>query len=71
MKKCVVLQVNDAAVRMRLVIFGSKVLYSVQLFCTQIAEPTGRGEGREERGATPLTYCVGCRSSGLFPQIDI
>ncbi len=41
MKKCVVLQVNDAAVWIRLVIFGSKV----QLFYTQITEQTGGGRG--------------------------
>ncbi len=42
---------NDATVRIRvrLVIFGSKV----QLFYTQITEQTGRGEGREERGCHP------------------
>ncbi len=45
-KKCVVLQVNDAAVSLRLVAFVSKA----QGFY---------GEGREERGATPLTCCVG------------
>jgi hypothetical protein len=50
-KKCVVLQVNDAAVSLRLVVVVSKV----QLFYTQIQ----MGEGREERGATPLTCCVG------------
>ncbi len=36
-KNCIVLQVNDAAVRIRQVIFGSKV----QLFSTQITEQTG------------------------------
>ncbi len=55
LKKCVVLQVNDAAVRLRLVVFVSKV----QRFYIQIAVQTGWGEGREERGATPLTCCVG------------
>jgi hypothetical protein len=40
--KCVVLQVNGAAVRIRLVIFGSKV----QLFYKQFTEQIegGRGE---------------------------
>ncbi len=46
------LQVNDAAVSLGLVIFGSKV----QLFRTQITEQTVRGG---EWGVTPLTYCVG------------
>ncbi len=48
LKKCVVLQVNDVAVRLRLVVFVSKV----QRFYLQIAVQTGWGEGREERGAT-------------------
>jgi hypothetical protein len=51
-KKCVVLQVNDAAVRIR--------LYS----CTGVKKYTDyrtdwRGKGREEKGATPLTCYVG------------
>ena len=54
-KKCVVLQVNDAAVRLRLFVFVSRV----QGFYIQITEQTGWGEGREERGTTPLTCCVG------------
>jgi hypothetical protein len=43
--------VNDATVRIRvrLIIFGSKV----QLFYTQITEQTGRGRG-ERRGVPPL-----------------
>ncbi len=40
-KKSVVLQVNDAAFRIRLVIFGSKV----QHFYTQITEHSGGGRG--------------------------
>jgi hypothetical protein len=56
MKKCVVLQVNDSEVRIRLVIFGSKV----QLFCSQ----TWRGEGREERGVT-------CHPSDLLCWLTI
>jgi hypothetical protein len=49
MKKFVVLQVNDAAVRIQLVVYGSKV----QLFYTQITEQTGGGRG-ERRGVPPL-----------------
>ncbi len=54
---CVIHQVNDASVRIRLVVFLSKV----QLFYIEITEQTGGGEGqgREESGATPLTCCVG------------
>jgi hypothetical protein len=48
-KKCVVLQVNDAAVRLRLVVFVSKV----QGFYIQITEQTGWGRG-ERRGVPPL-----------------
>ncbi len=47
LKKCVVLQVNDAAVRIRIVIFASKV----QLFYTQITEQTGGG--REDMRGVP------------------
>jgi hypothetical protein len=65
MKKCVVLQVNDAAVSLRLVVFVSKV----QRFYIQITVQNGWEEGREERGATPLTFCVGCRSSGQGPPL--
>jgi hypothetical protein len=56
-KTRVVLQVNGAAVSLRLVVFGSKE----QLFYKQITEQTGgeRGERREERGATPLHCCDG------------
>jgi hypothetical protein len=43
------LQVNDAAVRKRLLIFGSKV----QLFYTQFTEQTIGGRG-EKRGVPPL-----------------
>ena len=50
LKKCVVLQVNDAAISLRLVVFVSKV----QGFYIQITVQTGWGEGKEERGATPL-----------------
>ncbi len=49
---------NDSAVRLRLVVFVSKV----QRFHIQITEITvqiGWEEGREKRGATPLTCCVG------------
>ncbi len=53
--KCVVLQVNDAAVSSRLVVFVCKV----QRFYIKITVQTGWGEGREERVATPLTCCVG------------
>jgi hypothetical protein len=49
MKKFVVLQVNDAAVRIQLVVYGSKV----QLFYTQITKQTGGGRG-ERRGVPPL-----------------
>ncbi len=44
LKKCVVLRVNDAAVRLRLIVFVSKV----QGFYMQITELTGwvRGERR-------------------------
>ncbi len=45
----VVLQVNDAAVRIRLVVFVSKV----QTFYTQIIEKTGGGKGREEKNTNP------------------
>ncbi len=48
-KKWVVLQGNDTAVRIRLVIFVSKV----QLFYIQITEQTGGGRG-ERRGMPPL-----------------
>jgi hypothetical protein len=47
-KKCTVLQVNDAAVSLRLVIFVSKV----QFFYTQITEQTKGGRG--ERRGVPL-----------------
>ncbi len=49
LKKGVVLQVNDAADRIRLVIFVSKV----QLFYVQITEQTGWGRV-ERRGVTPV-----------------
>ena len=49
LKKCVVLQVNDAAVSLGLVVFVSKV----QGFCIQITEQTGWGRG-ERRGVPPL-----------------
>jgi hypothetical protein len=59
LKKCVVLQVNDAVVSLRLVVFVSKV----QRFCITDYITDYRtdwmGEGREEWGATPLTCCVG------------
>jgi hypothetical protein len=48
-KKCVVLQVNDAAVSLRLVAFVSKA----QGFYIQITEKTGWGRG-ERRGVPPL-----------------
>jgi hypothetical protein len=47
--KCVVHPVNDAAVRIRLVVFVSKV----QCFYIQITEQTGWGRG-ERRGVPPL-----------------
>jgi hypothetical protein len=47
--------VNDAAVRIRLVVFVSKV----GLYYTQITEKTGGGKGREEKNTNPLTCCVG------------
>jgi hypothetical protein len=52
LKKCFVLQVNDAAVSLRLVVFVSKV----QGFYIKITEQTGweRGEGREERGCVAV-----------------
>jgi hypothetical protein len=43
-KKCVVLQVNDAAVSLRLVVVVSKV----QLFYIQITDTDGGGERGEE-----------------------
>ncbi len=49
MKKCVVLQVNDAAVRIRLFVYVCKV----QRFYIQITEQTGWGRG-ERRGVPPL-----------------
>jgi hypothetical protein len=59
LKTCVVLQVNDAAI-------------SLRLFYTQVTEQTGGGRG--ERGgvpmATPLTCCVGWRSSDQGPQLN-
>ncbi len=36
----------------------------------QITVQTGWGEGREERGATPLTCCVDWRSSGQGPPLN-
>ncbi len=48
-KKCVILQVNDAAVSLRLVEFVSKV----QGLYIQITEQTGWGRG-ERRGVPPL-----------------
>jgi hypothetical protein len=53
LKKCVVLQVNDAADRIRVVIFVSKV----QLVYVQIAEQTGWGR-LERRGVPPLWLAV-------------
>jgi hypothetical protein len=53
-KKFVVLQVNDASVRLRLVVFLSKV--RIQRFYIQITEHTGWGRGKR-RGVPPL--CVG------------
>jgi hypothetical protein len=55
-KKFAVLQVNDAADRLRLVVFLSKV--RVQRFYIQITEHTGwgrgvRGERGERRGVPP------------------
>jgi hypothetical protein len=54
---CVALEVNDAAVSFRLVVFVSKV----HRFYIHNADyrTDWMGEGREERGATPLTCCVG------------
>ncbi len=49
MKKFVVLHVNDAAVKIRLLEFVPKI----QLFYTQITELTGGGRG-ERRGVPPL-----------------
>jgi|LakMenEpi03Aug12_release.lakeMendotaPanAssembly.Ray.scaffolds.fasta_scaffold2107814_1 hypothetical protein len=49
MKKFVVLHVNEAAVRIRLV----ELVPKVQLFYTQITEQTGGGRG-ERRGVPPL-----------------
>jgi hypothetical protein len=48
LKKCVVLQVNDTAVRIRLVVFVSKV----QLYYIQITEQTG-GVGEIGEGCHP------------------
>ncbi len=64
LKKCVVLQVNDAAVRIRRFIFRSKI----QLFYTQITEQIGGGR-RERRGVPPLW--LGWRSSGQGPQLNL
>ncbi len=55
LKKYVVLQVNDAAVRIRLVVIVSKV----QLFYIQITEQTGGGRG-ESRGVPPSVADPGC-----------
>jgi hypothetical protein len=49
LKKCVVFQVNDAAVRIRLVVFGSKV----QLFYIQITGTEQTGGGRGDRREVP------------------
>jgi hypothetical protein len=49
LKKCFVLQVNDAAVRLRLVVFVSKV----PRFYIQITEQTRRRRG-EKKGVPPL-----------------
>ncbi len=49
LKKCIVLQVNDAAVRIRLVVFVSKI----QIFYIQVTEQTRRGTG-ERKGVPPL-----------------
>jgi hypothetical protein len=49
LKKCVCLQVNDAVVSLRLVVFVSKV----QGFYVQITEQTGWGRG-ERRRVPPL-----------------
>ncbi len=61
-----ILQANDAVVSFRLVIFEPMV----QLFYTKMQNIHYWGEGK--RGecvtATPLTCCVGCRSSGQGPQ---
>ncbi len=57
LKKCVVLQVNDAAVRIRLVVFVSKV----QRFYIQITELTGKGRGRGE----------GCHPSELLCWLTV
>jgi hypothetical protein len=56
LKKCVVLQVNDAAVRIRLVVFVSYV----ELFYIQ----TGWGEGGGERGE-------GCHPSDLLCWLTV
>jgi hypothetical protein len=45
--------VNDSAVSLRLLIFGSKV----QFFFTQITEQTGGGR-RERRGVPPTEYII-------------
>ncbi len=51
-KKCVVLQVNDAAVSLRLVVFVSKVQRFYIHFNYTYYRTDWMGEGREERGAT-------------------
>ncbi len=53
-KKCVVLQVNDAAVSLRIVVFG----YKVQLYYT-VHRLQNRLKGRGERGE-------GCHPSALL-----
>jgi hypothetical protein len=55
LKKRVVLQVNDAAVSLRLVVVVSKGTSLLNLYY----RTDWMGEGIEERGATPLTSCVG------------
>ena len=53
MKKSVVLQVNDAAVRIRLGIFGLRYSSFIQTLHNRLEG------GGEEKGATPLACCVG------------
>jgi hypothetical protein len=50
LKKCVVLQVNDAAVSLRLVVFVSKV----QRFYTDYRTEYCRRERGEKKGVPPL-----------------
>ncbi len=53
--------------KFRLVIFGSRVQLSLM---HRLQNRLERGDGREERGVTPLTCYVGWQSSGQWPPTD-